>query len=236
MEMGLLDHLRELRVRLVRCVIAIAGGTIVAYSVNNFIFELLVKPFNVAFPNESLVGTSPAEAFTLKLTVAFFAGVLFSLPFLFFELWKFVAPALYEKERKLAIPFVILTTFFFVLGVAFCYIAVLPVTFSFFHDEYVSISLEPQITLAYQLKMTVQLLLAFGVIFELPVLSFVLARLGVLTSEQMRSSIRYLIVGIFIVGAVLTPPDVVSQMLMVAPMLVLLAISYAVVRMCEAKR
>jgi sec-independent protein translocase protein TatC len=235
-EMGIFEHLADLRDCILKSLVAIVIASFVAYSYSPIFFEILTKPFHKVFADTSLIGTGPSEALTLKIIVSIFIGLVIALPYVFYQVWKFISPALYESERKWAFPFILVTTLCFLGGVAFCYEIVLPITFSFFLDEYKSIALTPQIRLSEELGFTIKALIAFGLIFELPVISFSLARFGLITAKSMISAYRYVIVGIFIVAAVLTPPDAVSQILMAGPMLVLYGISIIVVKLSEAKK
>jgi sec-independent protein translocase protein TatC len=147
----------------------------------------------------------------------------------FFQAWRFVSPGLYESEKRLAVPFAIVASLFFGLGAAFCYVLVFPVGFRFFLEEYGSIGVAPQIRIAEYLSFASRMLLAFGVTFELPVVTFFLARIGVVTHHTLIGTARYAIVAIFAVAAVLTPgPDVASQLLMAGPLLVLYVLSIGV--------
>lgn len=235
-EMGVMEHLNELRSCLINSLIAVCVAGFACYYYCDPIFIWLMAPFKVAFPNESLVGTTPAEALVLKITVSFFAGALASLPVIFYQFWKFISPGMHDNERRLVLPFVTITTICFALGVMFCYDEVLPYSFAFFNEEYTSIGLEPQITLSSHITLTMQMLVAFGLVFELPVLSFCLARLGIITTSMLTSGFRYIIVAIFIIAAVMSPPDVISQMLLAVPMLVLYVLSIFVVKIAERKK
>jgi sec-independent protein translocase protein TatC len=159
---------------------------------------------------------------------------------IFFQAWRFVAPGLYDSEKRLALPFSIAASFFFVLGASFCYTLVFPVGFRFFLAEYASIGVEPQLRVSEYLSFSARMLLAFGLTFELPVVTFFLARIGLVTHRTLIGAGRYAIVTIFIVAAVLTPgPDVASQLLMAGPLLALYAISilvaYLVARRAAAR-
>src|SRR6185369_17647871 len=144
----------------------------------------------------------------------------------FYQAWRFIAPGLYSNERRTAVPFVLAGTFFFITGAWFCYVVVFPVGYAFFLEEYRTIGVAPQIRISEYLSFASRMLLAFGVTFELPVVTFFLARCGVVTHRTLLGMGRYAIVVIFIVAAVLTPgPDVASQLLMAAPLLVLYALS-----------
>ena len=228
--MPLTAHLEELRWRLVRALLALGVGFAVCYYFAEPLFIFLIRPLAALRPNETLIiGTGVTEAFFTKLKVSFIAALFAASPVIFFQAWRFVAPGLYETEKRLALPFAIAASFFFVLGASFCYGVVFPVGFRFFLEEYTSISVAPQIRISEYLSFASRMLLAFGVTFELPVVTFFLARLGVLTHRTLLGMGRYAIVVIFIVAAVLTPgPDVASQLLMAAPLLVLYGLSIVV--------
>ena len=228
--MPLTAHLEELRWRLVRALLALGVAFGVCYWFAEPLFVFLVRPLAALRPDEPLIiGTGVTEAFFTKLKVSFIAALFAASPVIFFQGWRFVAPGLYESEKRLAVPFAIAASFFFVLGASFCYWLVFPVGFRFFLAEYASISVAPQIRISEYLTFASRMLLAFGVTFELPVVTFFLARLGVVTHRTLLGMGRYAIVVIFIVAAVLTPgPDVASQLLMAAPLLVLYALSIGV--------
>jgi sec-independent protein translocase protein TatC len=232
-EMHLFEHLAELRTRIIHGFVAVTCATLVAYVYSKPIFELLSQPFYDTFPNAQLIGTAPAEALVLKIKVAFFAGILFTSPFLFYQVWLFVAPGLYESERRMVWPFVACTSSLFLAGCLFCRYGVFPYAFSFFRDEYASIGVKPEIRMGEHLSLVMQMMLAFGAVFEMPVLAYFLGRFGIITSSMMIKQIRYAIVIIFIVAAILTPPDVFSQFLMVIPLLGLYGLSYLIVKHTE---
>jgi sec-independent protein translocase protein TatC len=228
--MPLTAHLEELRWRLVRAMLAIAIAFAVCYGFSERIFAFLVRPLTALRPGEALViGTGVTEAFFTKLKVSLIAALFLASPIVFFQAWRFVAPGLYDTEKRLAVPFAVAASFFFVLGAGFCYALVFPVGFKFFLEEYVSIGVAPQLRISEYLSFVTRMLLAFGVTFELPVVTFFLARVGMVTHRTLLGGARYAIVIIFIVAAVLTPgPDVASQLLMAAPLLVLYALSIGV--------
>ncbi|NDC38404.1 MAG: twin-arginine translocase subunit TatC [Proteobacteria bacterium] len=234
--MSLLEHLRELRTRLIYSALAILVGTCITYSYCDLVFSILNAVFYENFKGGTLIGTGPAEAFLLKLKVAVFAGIILVSPFLFFQLWKFIEPALYQRERRLALPFIVSGTLLFTGGVWFCHRFVLPVSLGFFADQYQSIGVTPQVRVSEHLSIMMQALIGFGLVFELPVLAFFLARFGIITSAKMISASRYAIVGIFIISGILTPPDALTQLLMAGPLLVLYGISVVVVRFTETRR
>src|SRR5215468_9574149 len=228
--MPLTAHLEELRTRIIRSLLGIAAGFIVSYGFSERLVAWLLKPLTAIRPDQSLViGTGVTDAFFTKLKVAAVAGVFVASPIVFYQAWQFVAPGLYERERRVALPFSIAATFFFVAGAAFCYYLVFPVAFRFFLEEFTSVGISPQIRVSEYLTFTSRMLLAFGVTFELPVATFFLARVGLVTHRMMIGAARYAIVVIFIVAAVLTPgPDVASQLLMATPLLVLYGLSIGI--------
>ena len=228
--MPLTAHLEELRTRIIRSLLAIAAGFVASYGFSNPLVAWLLRPLTAIRPDQALViGTGVTDAFFTKLKVAAIAGIFVASPIVFYQAWQFVAPGLYERERRVALPFSAAATFFFVAGALFCYYLVFPVAFTFFLDEFTSVGISPQIRVSEYLTFTSRMLLAFGATFELPVVTFFLARIGLLTHRMMIAGARYAIVVIFIVAAVLTPgPDVASQMLMATPLLVLYALSIGI--------
>ena len=215
--MPLTAHLEELRWRIVRALVAVGVGFSVCYAFSEHIFAFLLHPLAALRPSEALViGTGVTEAFFTKLKVSFIAGIFAASPVIFFQAWRFIAPGLYASA-------------FFLTGAAFCYWFVFPVAYRFFLDEFTSIGVAPQIRISEYLAFASRMLLAFGATFELPVVTFFLARIGVVTHRHLIAWARYAIVVIFIVAAVLTPgPDVASQLLMAAPLLVLYGVSIVV--------
>lgn len=235
-EMSLFEHLAELRKRLFFSAIAVVALACVSFSYTAEIFSLLSQPYIDSFHNNLLIGTGPAEAFLLRVKVAIFAGVVLATPILFMQLWLFVAPGLYDNERKLFIPFVAAATGLFLCGVAFCYMVVLPFTFQFFAEQYELTGITPTIRISEHLSMMTQALIGFGLVFEMPVIAFLLARAGVIDHHTLTGGARYAIVLIFIVSAVLTPPDVLTQILMAIPLILLYGISIGIVWLSERKR
>ena len=228
--MPLTAHLEELRWRIVRALLALGLAFGVCYYFAEALFVFLIRPLAALRPDQALIiGTGVTEAFFTKLKVSFIAALFAASPITFFQAWRFVAPGLYESEKRLAFPFAIAASFFFVVGASFCYWLVFPVGFRFFLAEYQSISVAPQIRISEYLTFASRMLLAFGITFELPVVTFFLARVGVVTHRTLLGTWRYATVVIFIVAAVLTPgPDVASQLLMATPLLVLYWLSIGV--------
>lgn len=233
--MPLTMHLGELRTRLIRSLLAVAVGFGASYAFAERLFEFLTRPLlglNQAGANATavnLIGTGIAEAFFIKLKVSFIAGIFLAIPMILYQIWRFVAPGLYDTEKRYARPFVFFGSAFFVAGAAFCYAFVMPVGYRFLIEQYGTIGISPEIRISEYLTFTSRMLLAFGVTFELPVITFFLARVGVVTHQMMIAYARYAVLVIFVLAAVLTPgPDVASQLLMAGPLLLLYALSVGV--------
>jgi sec-independent protein translocase protein TatC len=228
--MPLTAHLEELRWRVVKSFVAVAVGFAVCYGFSDRIFTLLTAPLvNAGSEHMLLIGTGVTEAFFTRLKVTFIASIFATSPVLFYQAWRFVAPGLYVNERRTAIPFVLAGTVFFISGACFCYIVVFPVGYAFFLEEYHTIGVSPTIRISEYLAFASRMLLSFGITFELPVITFFLARVGLVTHRMLLSWFRYAIVVIFIVAAVLTPgPDAASQFLMATPLVILYVISIGV--------
>jgi sec-independent protein translocase protein TatC len=228
-EMPLTEHLEELRRRLFRILLAVGIGFGIAYGFADRLFAFLILPLEQAAPDSvALIGTGVAEAFFTKLKVAFIAGIFVASPAIFYQLWAFVAPGLHDHEKYWVIPFVLFGSFFFIAGAAFCYSFVFQVGFRFFLEQYETISIEPTLRISEYLSFSSRLLLAFGVTFELPVLAFFFARVGLIDHNTLLRPWRYALIGIFVLAAILTPADIASQLLLAAPLSVLYVLSIGV--------
>lgn len=227
--MPIIEHLTELRSRLIRCVIAIGVGFLIAYAIDDWLFRALTYPLRAAaHGNVLLIGTGVGEAFFTKLKVALIAGLFIASPAVFFEIWKFIAPGLYESERRLAKPFVFSATLFFLAGGYFCWAVVFKIGYAFFLSEYTSIGVTPTLRISEYLAFSAKLLLAFGITFEMPIFAFFLTRLGLIDYRMMIRQIRYAVLAIFVVAVALTPPDMVSPFLLAIPLLALYGLSVGV--------
>lgn len=236
-KMPLTAHLEELRWRILWSLAAVTLAFCFTYGFAEAMFSVLTRPLLVSLGDRvELIGTGVTEAFFTKLKVSLIAALFVGSPVVFYQFWMFVAPGLYESEKKYARPFVVAATFFFALGAVFCYSVVFPFAFEFFIEEFASISVEANLRITEYLSFSSSMLLAFGVIFELPVVTFFLARVGLVTHELMIAWARYAIVIAFIVGAILTPPDAMSQMLMSIPLLLLYGISIGVAYFAAPRR
>ncbi|MCD6138796.1 MAG: twin-arginine translocase subunit TatC [Deltaproteobacteria bacterium] len=218
-------HLEELRKRLIICFSAIGVGFVVCYVFSKKLFELLMLPLLKAMPpEEKLIYTGLPEAFFTYLKVAFFAGILLAIPVIMYQLWMFIAPGLYDKEKRLALPVVFLSSLFFVGGALFGYFVVFPFGFKFFmgfSSEYI----RPLPSMKEYLSFSVKLLFAFGVVFELPLFVTFLAKLGIVNVSFLRAKRKYAILLFFVFAAILTPPDVITQVMMAGPLILLYEVS-----------
>ena len=230
LRMPLLEHLKELRSCLIRCVIAIGLGFVVAYFAADWLVAALTWPLHVAAHGRHvlLIGTGLGEAFFTKIKVALIAGLFLASPAVFYEVWKFIAPGLYETERRMALPFVIFATIFFIAGGYFCWAAVFPIGYAFFLGQYESIGVTPTIRISEYLAFSSKLLIAFALTFEMPIFAYFLTRLGMVDYRMMIRYIRYAVLVIFVVAVALTPPDMVSPFLLAIPLLLLYGLSIGV--------
>ena len=231
LEMPLTSHLEELRWRILKALIAVAIGMAVAYWQADTLFAILIRPLEEAGSGHAvkLIGTGIAEAFFTKLKVAAIAGIFLAFPVLLFQAWRFVAPGLHDTEKYYVVPFVLFGTFFFAAGAVFCYEFVFSVGYAFFLDQYATIGIEPTIRISEYLSFSSRLVLAFGVTFELPVVAFFLARVGMINHWTLIRPWRYATIGIFLTAAILTPgPDIASQLLLATPLSFLYVVSIGV--------
>ncbi len=237
-KMSFLDHLGELRKRLLWSFLAILVFFIPAYVFSNEIFDFLMKPLIENLPEgSSLIFTRPAEGFTTYLKVSFFASVLLAVPFILYQAWKFVAPALYKKEKQIIIPFIFFGSLFFLLGAAFCYYVASPPAFKFLLNEYSSEYVKAFPTISEALSFFMALIFGFGLVFEFPLIIFILARIGVVTSKWLREKRKYAIILSALIAAILTPTtDAISMMLMFVPIVVFYELGILVAWMFGKKK
>lgn len=236
----LLDHLIELRTRLLRCVYALALGFAVSFYFADEIFGFLVRPLTEAFPagEGKLIYTKLYEAFFVELKVALFAAFFMSFPIIANQLWAFVAPGLYAKEKKAFLPFLLATPVLFTAGAALAYYVVMPTAFRFFlgfEGSKGGLQLEALPGTGDYLSLVMQFILAFGISFLLPVLLLLLNRAGIVSRQQLIAARRYVIVGMAILAAIVTPPDVVSQLLLLVPLILLFESALLVMWLSERR-
>ena len=234
--MSLMGHLNELRRRLFRIVIIVILGFVAFYGVSEQLYAYLSEPLRACLPEGSkLVYTSPQGAFFTYMKVALVASLFGTSPFSFYQIWAFIAPGLYREEKRAVLPLAFFSSIFFLAGASFCFLLVFPIAFQFFMG-FATDTIVPMISVEEYLSFALKLLIAFGVVFEMPLFAYFLARFGVLTPEFMRRSRRYAVLVIFIVAAILTPPDVFSQVLMALPMLLLYEVSIYVASAAYPKK
>jgi sec-independent protein translocase protein TatC len=219
------EHLEELRKRLIVCFIAVGVGFVISYGFKEKLFQILTRPLIRVMPTgDKLIFTGLPEAFFTYLKVAFLSGIILAVPVIFYEFWMFVAPGLYDKEKRLMVPIVVLSTIFFVGGALFGYFIVFPYGFKFFLG-FASQIIRPLPSMREYLSFASKLLLAFGLVFELPLIITFLAKLGMVSVSFLKKNRKYALLLFFIGAAILTPPDVVTQIMMALPLILLYEIS-----------
>jgi sec-independent protein translocase protein TatC len=234
----LLDHLIELRRRLLYCIAAIVVAFGVCYYFAETIFAFLVQPL-LAVGQKRLIYTEIFEAFFVQIKVAFFAAMMVSFPVIANQLWQFVAPGLYRNERRALLPFLLATPVLFIGGAAMAYYIAVPMALHFllsFQGDIGGVSQDALPSIGNYLSFIMQFLFGFGIAFLLPVLLMLLERGGIVTRQQLVSARRYAIVGAFAIAAVLTPPDVGSQLLLAIPLCILYELALVGIWFTERRR
>jgi sec-independent protein translocase protein TatC len=225
-EMSFLDHLEELRMRLLWCLATILITTIVGFIITQQggVIHFLTQPVLPYLESEKLSYLSPTEPILMTFKVSFFVGLILALPIIFYHFWAFLAPALLADEKKVFFPAIFFSVVLFCAGVFMAFFVVLPMGLQFllsFQTE----SLKPMITIREYLKFATNMSLVFGAVFELPLVIIVLTKLGIVTPQTLRAKRRYAIVTILIFSAILTPADVVTMMMMTIPLVLLFEVS-----------
>jgi sec-independent protein translocase protein TatC len=220
-EMTLLEHLEDLRKRIWYSFLAIFVVLIPAWFFSKPIFEVLSKPVTRFLPpGVKMAYTGLTDPFMLYIKVSFLAAIFISSPFIFLQLWYFVAPGLYQKEKKYVVPFVLFTTVFFLMGAAFGFLVMFPWACRFFLQ--MGSDFNPVITVNQYFGFSLKLLLGIALVFEMPTLVFFLSKIGLITSRWMVKNFKYAVLGVFVIAAVITPtPDMVTQSILAVPMLAL---------------
>lgn len=229
--MPFMDHLEDLRRCLIKCLV-----TVVVFSIGSYVFSKHVMSFLTAPYPQKLIFLSPAEGFMIQIKISFFAGLIVSLPFLFGFLWQFIAPGLYKRERTVTKVFILLTTLCFLTGAAFAYYLIIPVGLKFLLG-FQTDSLVATITIEKYLSFVTVMILSFGIVFEMPILAYLLSYLELLTPQFMRKYRPHAIVLIFIVAAVITPTvDPFTQIMLGVPLTILYEISIIISGMVLRKK
>jgi len=232
------EHLGELRDRLVRSFIAVAIGFVVAYFFKEKLFEVLIAPLVNAMGengNAQMIFTGLPEAFFTYLKVAFLTGIILATPVLFYEFWMFVSPGLYRTEKKYFLPIVFLSVFFFAVGSSFGYFIVFPYGFKFFLG-FATENIHAMPSMKEYLGFASKMLLAFGFVFELPLILTFMARMGLVSVDFLKKNRKYAVLIFFVGAALITPPDVVTQIMMALPLMVLYEISIIGARLFGKKK
>jgi sec-independent protein translocase protein TatC len=226
--MTFLEHLEELRVRLIRSVIALVVGFAAAWTYHEEIFHFLTEPLRKAYPGVKFITTGPSEALILYMKMAFFVGIFLVAPYLLYQVWAFVAPGLYVHEKRYAFPFIVAGSVFFLGGAAFGHFFLFPMTFGFLVQfGGTDMQFLPKVDEYYSFYSW--FLLGLGLVFQLPVIIFVLARIGLVTAGFLLRHFKYAVLIAFVAAAIITPtPDVMTQTMLALPMLALYALGIIV--------
>lgn len=252
-KMSLIEHLSELRKRIIICLVALLVAFLLTFSYSEYIFEILLFPLNYTpkfsikegllfvpdqkLHNTKLVFLGPAEAFWMNMKIALVSGFIMTIPIIFYQLWRFISPGLYSHEKKYVLPFVLTATGLFLMGVTFCYLIVLPFAMSFLLNYKVGDFLMPMLSVGLYIDFLLKFLLAFGFVFELPVLIVIATRMGLITPQTLKKYRRVSIVLAFITAAIITPtPDAFNQTLMAIPMIILYEVGIWVSIILNKKR
>ena len=238
-EMPFSEHFAELRSRLIKSLAAIAVGTLVCFSFAPDFYAFVAQPVLEALPEESrqLIFLNPIEPFFVYLKLSILAGFILTSPFVFFQIWRFIAPGLYAHERRTMIPLVFCSCLVFLLGAAFCYGIVLPLGLKTLIAAGMteSFAATAQISMASYYDLVIRLIAAFGIVFEMPIFSYFLTKLGVINHQTLKKHWRIAVVVIFILAALLTPPDVITQIALATPMCLLFVLSIVIAKWAEPK-
>lgn len=229
-EMPFLAHLEELRWRIIKSLISILLFSVIAYIFSDKVLDFLTKSV------DNIYFTAPTEAFAVRIKISLIAGLILSFPVVFYQLWQFVVPGLMDKEAKMVIPAVIFATFFFVGGAVFCFYLVLPVGIKFLLS-FQTDKLKPWLSVKDYISFISWMILAFGLVFQLPIVSYFLGKVGIITHQTLSKGRKYAIVIILILAAALTPsPDVFSQLMLAVPLYFLYEVSIILVKVTNKNK
>ena len=242
----LIEHLTELRSRLIFSVLAFLICMVCVFPFSKYIFNFLAMPITelLAVQNEAndLIFTGLQQGFMVNVKISFFGGFIVSFPFVGFQIWRFIAPGLYKKEKLAFLPFLIASPLLFIIGAAFAYFVVLPLAFNFFLSFQNTTDLNNLVGIKYlgtineYLSLTMRFILAFGICFQLPVLLTLMGKAGLVSSVSLIRIRKYAIVSILIIAAIVTPPDVITQIILFSVVYSLYEISILLVKLVERKK
>jgi len=234
-DLSFLEHLEELRKRILYSLIAVVIIFIANWFIAKKLFEIIARPITKYLSaGQKLTFTSLTTPFMLYLKVAFLAAIFFAFPFIAYQIWKFLSPGLYPHEKKWVVPFVVSTTFFFLLGGAFGYFIVFPWTCRFF--LYLGKDFQPIVTIDSYFNLAVEILLGIAIVFELPVVIFILSKLGIITARFMIKNFKYAVLLSFIAAGIITPtPDAITQTIVAGPLIILYVIGILVSYLAQRK-
>ncbi|MBW1765861.1 MAG: twin-arginine translocase subunit TatC [Deltaproteobacteria bacterium] len=231
-----LVHLEELRKRLIACSIAVGFGFVIAYIFSESLFQVLISPLKTIMPEgDRLIFTNLPEMFFTYLKTGFIAGILLVSPFIFYQMWMFIVPGLYQREQRYVVPFVVFSTILFVGGSLFGYFIVFPFGFKFFIG-FANENIQALPSVKQYFTFATKLLFAFGIVFELPVVIFFLAKMGIVTPDFLRQKRKYAILLTFVTASILTPPDVITQLMMAGPLIILYEVGIIIAGMAKKKK
>lgn len=223
--MPLTEHLRELRYRLIVSIVAFLIGTGVAFYFAKYVFEFLKQPVVQSYPDIQLITLSPTEPLFILIKISVAVGFILAMPVILYQMWRFIEPALYSHEKKLFLPLVISSIILFLLGGAFAYFIVLPLALKFLIGlGFTQLMATPYLSVDTYVSFVLKMVIAFGIAFQMPIVLYILQRIGVVTPEQLGRFRKYFIVLAFLIGAFIAP-DVSTQVLMAIPLMVLYEIS-----------
>jgi sec-independent protein translocase protein TatC len=228
-DMGFLDHLEEFRSRIIKCLVSVLIFSIVTYFFSDYVIDFLAKPIAKVY------FMSPTEAFAVRVKMSIILGIILSVPVIFYQIWQFIVPGLFEREVRAVVPAVLFSTLFFLIGGAFYFFIVFPMAIQFLMG-FGTDKLEPMIKIGAYISFISYTTLAFGAVFELPVVAYFLGRLGIITDKTLRKGRRYAILGIVILAATITPPDIFSQVMLAIPLYFLYEISIIVLKATQKRK
>jgi sec-independent protein translocase protein TatC len=232
----LLGIVQQLRKRLVASAIALGIGFAICYAFSDTLFRVLAWPLKINMaPEDRLIYTGLPEMFFIYIKVAFVAGLLLAAPFIFYEMWMVATPRFRQRQGRLVLPFVLISSLLFIGGALFGYFIAFPVAFKFFLG-FENQHLQSLPSVKQYFSFSIRLLLLFGLIFELPVAVFFLTKAGVITPEAMKKNRAYAMLGVFVLAAIVTPPDLISQVMLSIPLLVLYEVAILISKLAGSKK